>query len=326
MTHPKISVITPSFNQGIYIEDTIKSIISQEYPNVEYMVIDGGSEDESVNIIRKYESKINYWISEKDTGQSEAINKGLRLATGDIITWINSDDQLMPGALTRAANHFTKHPEMAVIHGKTILFKENDVGEERGDVEGLPFKYLAGMAFSQPSSFFKREALKNAGWLDQSLHYGMDYDFFVRLYLQGDFLFVNEMFSKYRLHNESKTMIAQENFAKEWATVFSKVLRSFDNTKDLINVLKNLSIYDDQNTTYSVDRQLPVSFLRRSLSYFIYFQIIFYYQSVQLKKVESLALYLKENDPDLFFKHNLGKVYWRSRWVPATLLKTFRNL
>src|SRR4051794_29425295 len=106
MNYPKISVITPSFNQAPFLEETILSIINQDYPNLEYIVIDGGSTDKSVDIIRKYEEKITFWVSEKDNGQSEAINKGFEKATGDIVCWINSDDILLPHALIKVANFF----------------------------------------------------------------------------------------------------------------------------------------------------------------------------------------------------------------------------
>src|SRR5688500_13464995 len=124
MRLPKISVITSSYNQGKFIEETILSVIGQGYENLEYLVIDGGSTDESVDIIRKYEKQIHYWVSEKDRGQSEAINKGITRSTGEIFTWINSDDLLLPGALHKAAEQFAKVPgQTGVIYGGTVLFE-----------------------------------------------------------------------------------------------------------------------------------------------------------------------------------------------------------
>src|SRR5437763_884238 len=122
MTFPKITVITPSYNQGKFLEETIVSVISQGYPNLEYMLIDGGSTDNSIDIIKKYRTYFSYWISEKDSGQSEAINKGLKKATGEIISWLNSDDLYTAGCLQHVAEHFAKHREAALVHGKTILF------------------------------------------------------------------------------------------------------------------------------------------------------------------------------------------------------------
>src|SRR5688572_2633651 len=119
--YPKISIITPSYNQGEYIEKTILSVLEQNYPNLEYIIIDGGSTDNSTEIIRKYADRITYWISEPDKGQSDAINKGLKLATGDIVNWLNSDDYYEPGALFKVAEAFN-NPEVNVFAGRSHLF------------------------------------------------------------------------------------------------------------------------------------------------------------------------------------------------------------
>ena len=111
LEYPKITVVTPSYNQGQFIEATIKSVIGQQYPNLEYIVCDGGSTDETVEILKKYADKITWWCSEKDKGQSDAINKGMHRATGDIVCWINSDDVLLPGTLLTVAKFFHDHPE-----------------------------------------------------------------------------------------------------------------------------------------------------------------------------------------------------------------------
>src|SRR5262245_38608843 len=132
MALPRITVITPSFNQGAFIESTIQSVLNQNYPNLEYFVIDGGSTDNSVDVIRKYESAITYWVSEKDSGQSEAINKGLKRAGGEIISWLCSDDLYVPEALQKVAALFQKHADSVMIHGKSVLFDER----ERETVKG----------------------------------------------------------------------------------------------------------------------------------------------------------------------------------------------
>ena len=125
---PKITIITPSYNQGQFIEETITSILSQDYPNLEYLIIDGGSKDNTVEIIKKYAGRLDYWVSEKDRGQSHAINKGLERSNGDIINWINSDDALMPGALWTVARAWMENPG-AIISGATQLFNETGVFE-----------------------------------------------------------------------------------------------------------------------------------------------------------------------------------------------------
>jgi len=125
MNLPKISIVTPSFNQGQYIEETILSIVNQNYPNLEYIIIDGGSTDNTVEIIKKYEKHLAYWVSEKDKGQSEAINKGFRKATGDIVCWINSDDFFMPGSLLKVGERFAKDNSLDLLNGHCLLIDEH---------------------------------------------------------------------------------------------------------------------------------------------------------------------------------------------------------
>lgn len=221
----KISIITPSYNQGHFLQETITSVINQGYDNLEYIVIDGGSTDESVSIIKRNEKRIQHWISEKDRGQSNAINKGLARATGDIITWINSDDLLVPGALQKVAAYFSSMPEsVGLIHGGTILFDEKkDIA--RVFQYGLPSvdKYLASMGFSQPASFFRRSFLDKVGLLNEELHYGMDYDLFARLACVSEFRQVDAVFSKYRLHDESKSVAHSDKFRADWNRVFFSI-------------------------------------------------------------------------------------------------------
>jgi glycosyltransferase involved in cell wall biosynthesis len=128
--HPKVSIITPSFNQAGFIERTIQSVLSQDYPNIEYLVIDGGSNDETLEVLKKYEGRLQ-WISEKDSGQSEAINKGYRMATGEILTWLNSDDTLLPGAVSKAVAYFDEHPDVMMIYGEGYIIDENDKVKQR---------------------------------------------------------------------------------------------------------------------------------------------------------------------------------------------------
>ena len=128
-TYPKISVITPSYNQGIYIEETIQSVLNQNYPNLEYIIIDGGSSDSTVEVIKKYESKIDFWVSEKDKGQADAINRGFAKATGDILCWLNSDDYFFPDTLKYVASQLN-------IEKKEILFGEVDhIFEPHGQIK-----------------------------------------------------------------------------------------------------------------------------------------------------------------------------------------------
>lgn len=207
--HPKISIVTPSYSQGNFLEQTIQSVLNQDYPNLEYIVIDGGSTDNSVDIIKKYENKIAYWVSEKDKGQSGAINKGFQHATGDILHWLNSDDLLVPGALFSIADFFSTHPEVDCVIG------DLEVIDAQGRVlfmkKAIPFHYSSALYTAalvpQPSTFFTRKAWQKTGALDVSLQYTMDFDFFLRMAQQGiKFDILKKPAAKFRLHKDSKTV------------------------------------------------------------------------------------------------------------------------
>jgi glycosyltransferase involved in cell wall biosynthesis len=230
MNFPRISIVIPSYNQGQFLEETILSVINQQYSDLELFVVDGGSNDNSVDIIKKYESHIKWWVSEKDKGQSNAINKGFSRSTGDILTWLCSDDLLTPGSLKIVASNFSSANEkIGLIHGGAIVFSSDQTKETRFIYQTLCKEaYLSGMVFPQPAAFFRRSYLTQVGLLDESLHYGMDYDLFQRLSLVCDFLPVNNVFAKYRLHSQSKSVSESNRFITDWK-------------KSYINMCKNLS-------------------------------------------------------------------------------------
>jgi glycosyltransferase involved in cell wall biosynthesis len=180
MNFPKISIVIPSYNQGQFLEETILSVVNQQYPNLELFVVDGASKDNSVDTIKKYESRITWWVSENDNGQSEAINKGFAKATGDIISWLGSDDLLMPGSLQIISSAFISAPvQIGLIHGGAIVFNGAEINKTMFTYQH-PIKeaYLSGMVFPQPAAFFRKGFAEKVGYIDEKLHYGMDYDFF----------------------------------------------------------------------------------------------------------------------------------------------------
>ena len=204
---PKISIITPSYNQAEFLEGTILSVLNQNYPNLEYIIIDGGSTDGSIEIIKKYEKYITYWVSESDKGQSDAINRGFKMARGEILAWLNSDDTYLPGALGKAVEFFSTHSYIGMVYGKTYFINE------RGDVignyptESFNYNELArSNFFAQPAVFFRREVYFAVGGLDLNLHYTMDYDLWVRIAKKHRVEYLPVFLSTYRLHMESKTV------------------------------------------------------------------------------------------------------------------------
>lgn len=206
---PKLSIVTPSFNQGEFIEDTIVSVLDQNYPNLEYIIIDGGSSDNSVEIIRKYEKFLAYWVSEKDRGQSHAINKGFEQASGDIYSWLNSDDRLEPGALSAVVDAFKKYPETGVFvgHGRKVDRSGNTQYYKKPDeltFEGI-CKWMDGGNFMQPSCFFRRSAWEKAGPLNENVHIALDVDLWLRMVKHVPFRAIDKLLSTAMIHEDAKT-------------------------------------------------------------------------------------------------------------------------
>lgn len=211
----RFSIIVPSFNQGNYLEETFKSIIKQEYPSVEIIVMDGGSTDNSVEVIKKYEKHISYWQSQKDKGQSDAINSGFRKATGDYVTWLNSDDVLLPGALHTIANTIEKNPEVNWFLGNVLWM--NKIGEiiRVGKVEKECWFWNKRYLFSNggPTAIMKRDYLLEIGALREDFHYMMDTELWYRYISLGNkFVRVNSYCWGLRLHEQAK--MSGHNFAE----------------------------------------------------------------------------------------------------------------
>jgi len=204
---PKFSIVTPSFNQGRFLEQTILSVLDQNYPNLEYIIIDGGSTDETVEIIRRYEDRLAYWISEKDRGQVHAINKGIEKCTGDIFAFINSDDVYLPGVFAAVAGHFEQSPASEWICGDTLMFGEGHNTELIQSVVPKSAAHCLSWAYTaaQPGHFWKRELIE-AGF-DERWPYDFDHDLYVRLLLAGHRCqHIPLPLAAYRLHAASKTV------------------------------------------------------------------------------------------------------------------------
>ncbi len=180
---PKLTIVTPSYNQAAFLERTILSVLNQSYPNLEFIVIDGGSTDGSLAIIEQYESYLSYWVSEPDRGQTDAINKGFRRATGDYVAYQNSDDVFAPGALEEVAVAWRKAPETDVFFGNMYIIDEQDrvLEEMRVPTFSAGCQVYEGMQVFNQSLFIRRTLLEETGWLDESLRFVMDYEVVTRL-------------------------------------------------------------------------------------------------------------------------------------------------
>jgi len=218
---PRISIVTPSYNQGRFIEETIRSVLLQGYPNLEYIIIDGGSTDGSVEVIRKHEPWLTYWVSEPDRGQADALNKGFAHAHGDIVAWLNSDDTYEPCTLQRVGQEFGEDQTKAVIYGDCNYVDENGnityfLRHPYVTFDSL-IRYWNPSWPPQPSVFFRREVLEKVGPLNCDLHFAIDYDLWLRIAQDHEFRHIEHTLANHRLHGESKTSLGWEVFAPECA-------------------------------------------------------------------------------------------------------------
>jgi len=211
---PLVSIITPSLNQGRYIEATIESVLAQDYPRIEHLVVDGGSTDETLDVLRRYAHL--RWVSEADHGQAHALNKGFALATGEIFGWINADDVYLPGAISSAVATF-RETRCALVYGGWRLIDED--GEAIRDVAPIAFDYALQLevrnGVSQPGSLFTRDALEGVGGIDESYRYAMDYELWLRLGARYDVRCIERPLAAFRVHPESKSVAESKGFRAE---------------------------------------------------------------------------------------------------------------
>ena len=205
---PKISIVTPSFKQGAFIEKTILSVLDQQYPNLEYFVQDGGSLDETVDILQKHAARLSGWVTERDSGQSQAINRGFAKTSGDIMAWLNSDDLLLPGALGTVANYFNRHPEVDVLYGNRLLIDEDDMEIGRWILPGHDSAVLSWVDYVPQETLFWRRRIwdKVGGRVDESFRFAMDWDLLVRFREAGaKFGHIPKFLGVFRIHAHQKT-------------------------------------------------------------------------------------------------------------------------
>ncbi len=214
ISFPKISLITPSFQQGKYLEATIRSVLEQKYINLEYIIIDGNSKDHSVNILRHYSDSLAYWVSEPDYGQADALQKGFQLATGEILGWLNSDDTLEPGSLHAVGAFFLDNPTVGFVYGDyNKIDKDGGIVERKRqpsfDLNIAKYTYLT---IAQPGSFWRADIYHKAGGIDSSFSLCMDYDLFLRIASITQVKHLRRTLGNFRVHRDSKTTTLKKSF------------------------------------------------------------------------------------------------------------------
>jgi len=213
---PLVSIITPSYNQAKFLEKTILSVLGQDYPNLEYLIADGGSNDGSVEIIRKYENRLAWWVSEKDRGQADAINKGFSHAKGEIIAWVNSDDDYLPGTISQAVQALQDHPEAGLVFGNVQVVDQdetilNTLSYADWQLPDLMTFHIIG----QPAVFMRRDILEKAGYLDLNYHFLLDHQLWLRMGLTAGYCYVPALWARAHYHEGCKNLAQAAEFGKE---------------------------------------------------------------------------------------------------------------
>ncbi|MBA2613910.1 MAG: glycosyltransferase [Bacteroidetes bacterium] len=327
ITNPKISIIIPTLNQGQFIEETILSILHQTYKNFEIIVVDGGSTDNTLAIIKKYETQLFKWLSEKDKGQSNAINKGLQFITGDIVTWLNSDDYYELNTLELIKNEFVSDPDLMIVHGKTNLFGNGIKRKIIGLTKNIPLhEYLPYMRFPQPSSFLKKELFATNMPVNEKLHYAMDFELIAKAILLGSKIKrMDALLSNYRLHENSKSN-NEIKFLEEWAIVVRNIFLSLG--KNFFG--KKLEELKLVNTSTTANFEIKINFSNSEVEtiFLQHLNLHFHYnyRAFNYMACEKISAFLKETYPDFYKLNNYNKYNFRRKFIPKFVFTIFRKL
>ena len=291
MKYPRISIVTPSYNQDQFLEETILSVLGQNYPNLEYIILDGGSTDKSTEIIKKYEKYLTYWESQKDQGQAHAINKGFSMATGDILSWLNSDDFYLPGALLYISSKLDISSSQLVF-GDCVVVREDKGNRAYAMVVKDRDKKtdLINGSIAQSSAFWTKETWKKVGLLNADMHFAFDLEWFNRAKMKGiQFIYVPKHLSVFRSHKICKTNIGGNKRLNEIAYVYRKFRNeNYENAfKTLVKKRRKV-----KKVNQIINKMI---FLKRSRIRKFLLNLFF-----------PVLKYIKENDYEFFIKRIIG--------------------
>jgi glycosyltransferase involved in cell wall biosynthesis len=326
----KITIITPSFNQVQFLEQAIDSVLSQGHRNLEYIVIDGGSTDGSVEIIKKFEKRISYWVSESDRGQSHAINKGLQRTHGEVVNWLNSDDYLEPGSLQVIEEIFSD-PSVNVVMGRSHIVqngKRVQVSTGTDVYTGNVEKTLGWARIDQPETYFRKNVFDRLGSLDENLHLVMDKEFWMRYLIRFGLegvVKIPTVLANFRWHAGSKTQTQANRFGLESNGVMYQ-LATTNGIHDKAERIKQLLPFDAEKFGAAREAfRASTELAGKALNYFLLYKAdeVYYQRDPAaclglLKEVDRKSLAC--SDQQLF-----DKLQFRSRYVPAWLIQLLRR-
>lgn len=326
MNYPKITIITPSLNQGPFLEATLRSVLDQDYPDLEYYVFDGGSTDSSVQILEKYSDRLTHWESNPDGGQSEAINKGLAMATGEIVNWLNSDDQLTEGSLLKVGKAYNGSPkDVGLVYGTALQFDETGPRRIAREFDQADInRYLAGVSFPQSAAFIRKSILDKVGYLNPDYHYGMDYDLYSRMALVCEFKRLPDQFAKNRLHKESKESSQATAFTEDWILIFNGLA---DKLGWHTNILEPLGLKRIVDVKLPVDRAPANCDPQKVMFYFLTEILRADYRNSNFERARLLKEHLQQNylKAELNAEQEIEMILSRLRF-PDLMIKSLRKV
>lgn len=276
-----VSIITPSYNQAKYLEQTILSVLNQDHPRIEYIVMDGASTDGSVDIIKKYAGRLVHWESEKDKGQADAINKGFARATGEIIAWLNSDDYYLPGTIRTVVKVFEENPDAVLVYGNMLAVDENGKTFNTLNYKQLTLEdLLCFQIIGQPAVFMRRSALQKTDGLDSTFHFLLDHLLWIQIAKHGRILHIDQTWSAARYHAEAKNVAKAAEFGREAFRILETIAQDKDLAATLLKIDRRAHASAFRvDARYLLDGGLPGKALQA------WFRVLLIYPPVALKRM-----------------------------------------